>query len=155
MHVAQFKAHVLARAEDVHAQRRLVGEVHGIGSGRNVVVGEQSSAAELEIRGNPSVALEVPLQAKRVESCAVGGICRLKDQKDGNRIDGIFEAPAEKAGKVFAGDHPAETKAGVEGAGVAASSSDGVAAARPKFDLVAALFGRGLRQTERRRNQQQ
>ena len=39
----------MLRAEDVHAEGGLVGEVHGIGAGGYVVVGEERAAAEFEV----------------------------------------------------------------------------------------------------------
>lgn len=40
VHVPQFKTDIALCAEDVYTECRLVSEVHGVGSGRNVMVGE-------------------------------------------------------------------------------------------------------------------
>ena len=152
VHVAQFEADVALRAEDVHSQRGLVHEVDGVGSGGNVVVGEQRAAGEFQVGREASVALEVPLEAERVEAHAVGGVGRLEDQEDRNSVDRIFEASAEKAGEMRAGEDPSIAQAGVEGACVAASAADGVAAARPDLNFVAALLRTGLGNDEDRRS---
>ena len=144
VHVADFDAPVIFLAEDVGAQRGLVHEVHGIGVGRDVLVSEKHAAGEFEVGGEAAVALEVPLQAERVETRAVGGVGGLEGEEDWDGVDCIFEASAEKAGEVGAGEDPSVAQAGVEDAGVAASAGDGVAAAGPGFDFVATLLGAGL-----------
>lgn len=43
VHVAKFEADIVLRAENVHAQRRLIHEVDRVGPGGNVVVSQQNS----------------------------------------------------------------------------------------------------------------
>ena len=43
VHVAQFEADIVLRAQNVHAQRRLIHKVDGICSGRNVMACQQNS----------------------------------------------------------------------------------------------------------------
>src|SRR5690349_2810172 len=66
--VAEFDAPVVFVAEEMRAQRGGGGEVDVICKSGNVVVGEEYAAAEFEIWGEASVALEIPLQAKRVDT---------------------------------------------------------------------------------------
>ena len=107
-----------------------------------------TAAAEFDVGRETAVALEVPLEGDGVKAHAVGGVRGLEDEEHGDGIDCVFEASAEKAGKMRAGEDPSVAQAGVEGAGVAASAADGVAAAGPDFDFVAAFFGTGLGQAE-------
>ena len=93
------------------------------------------------------MALEIPFEAERVESHAVGSVGGLEDQKDRDSINGIFEASAEKAGKMWASENPSVAQAGVERSGVFGAAWDGVAAAGPDLHFVAALLWRSLRTT--------
>jgi hypothetical protein len=147
--IAQFQAPVVLRAEDVRAQGSGGSEVHGVGAERDVVVGEQRAAAEFEVGREAAAADEIPLQTERVESHAVGGVGGLENEKHGNRIDGVLEASAQKAGEMRAGDDPPVTQAGIEDAGIPASAADGVSAARPDLDFVTVFLGAGLRQRDR------
>jgi len=144
MQVAEFDAPVIFWAENVGAERGGGGEVYGVGVGGDVVVGEESASAELEIGGEAAAADEIPLEAERVESHAVGGVGGLEDEKHGNGIDGVFETSAKEAGEMRGGDDPSVAEAGVEDAGVAASAAHGMAAAGPELDFVAVFFGAGL-----------
>ena len=110
---------------------------------------------EFEVGGDAAVALEIPLEAERVETHAVGGVGGLEDEEHRNSVDRIFEASAEKAGKMWAGEDPSIAQAGVEDASVAASAADGVAAARPDLDFVAAFLRAGLSNDEDRHQQDQ
>src|SRR5579864_4648459 len=60
--VAQFQAYVIFRAQNVYTEGGLRSEVHGVGSHRDVVVGEERAAAQFEIRREAAVAFEVPLE---------------------------------------------------------------------------------------------
>src|SRR5258708_2447079 len=97
-----------------------------------------------------AVAFEVPLEAEGVEAYAVGSVRGLEHQEDWNGIDRIFEASAEKARKVRAGEDPSVAQAGVKGTDVASSAADGVAAACPDLDFVAALLRGGLSEAQGR-----
>jgi hypothetical protein len=108
------------------------------------VVGQQHSATQFEVWQNAAAAHEIPLQAKRIEANSEGRVCRLKNQRDGNGGDRVFEASAKESGQVLVREDPAIAEAGIEGAGVAAASSDGMSAARPNLNFVAALLGADL-----------
>ncbi len=41
VHVAQFETYIVLRAENMHAERGLGGEIYGVGSSGDVVVGEK------------------------------------------------------------------------------------------------------------------
>src|SRR5580700_793631 len=103
MQVAQLHTPVIFRAEDVRAERRGGGEVHGVRVGGDVVVGEQRASAEFEIRREAAAANEIPLEAERIESHPVGGVGGLEDEKHGNSIHRVFETSAKKAGKMRIG----------------------------------------------------
>ena len=49
MHVAQFDADVMLRAENVHAQCRLIHEIHRIRSRRDIVTREQNATREFQV----------------------------------------------------------------------------------------------------------
>ena len=147
MQVAQFQAHIVFRAENVRAEGGLRREVHGIGAGRNVVVGEERAAAEFEIGGEVTVVFEVPLEAQGIEAHAVGSVGWLEDKEQGNRIDRIFKPSAEKAGQVRAGQDPSVAQAAIEDAGAGSSATDGMAAGCPDLDFVAALLRASLGKT--------
>ena len=90
------------------------------------------------------MAFEVPFEAERVKAYAVGGVCRLECQEDRNRVDRILKSSSKKAGEVRVGTNPSIAQSGVEGASVAASAADGVAATRPDLHLVSTLLRAGL-----------
>src|SRR5437763_845847 len=48
VHVAQFETYVTFCAENMYAEGGLVHEVHGVGSGGNVVAGEEGASGEFE-----------------------------------------------------------------------------------------------------------
>ena len=98
MHVTQFKAHVSLRAQNVHTQSGLVHEIHRVRSGRNVVIREQDSASEFQIRRNAAVALEIPFQSKRIKTYSICRVGRLKSKKYWNGIDRIFKPAAKETG---------------------------------------------------------
>jgi hypothetical protein len=155
VHIAQFQTDVVSRAENVHAERGLVGEVNGIGAGGDAVIGEERTTAEFEVGRKSAVTFEVPLEAEWVESRAVCGVGRLEDEEDGDCVDGIFKSSAEKAGQVQAGKDPSIPQAGVQHSGVASPTANRVAAARPNLDFAAALLGTGLGAAQGRCDQQE
>jgi hypothetical protein len=91
VHVAQLEADIVLRAENVHAQRRLIHKVDSICSGWNVVASQQNSSGQFEVRRNMSVTLKVPLQPQRIEADAICGIRRLKGEEYWNSIDGVLK----------------------------------------------------------------
>ena len=115
---------------------------------------EGVAAGEFEVGGEAAVAFEIPFEAEWVKTGAVGGVGGLEGEEYGDCVDRIFEASAEKAGEVEAGEDPSVAQAGVEDAGVAASAGDGVAAAGPDFNFVATLLGAGLGEGQRRCEEQ-
>ena len=100
MHVTQFQTYIVFRAENMHAERGLGGEIYRVGPGGDIVIGEERAAAEFEVRREAAVAFEVPLEAKRVEAHAVRGIGWLEDEEDGDGVDRVFKTSAKKAGQV-------------------------------------------------------
>ena len=108
-------------------------------------------AAEFEIGREAAAADEIPLEAERVESQAVGGVGGLEDEEHGNGVHGVFETSAKKAGEMRASDDPSVAQAGIEDAGVAASAADGVAAAGPELHFVAVFLRSGLFRARLRR----
>lgn len=150
VHESQFEADIMLLTKDVHAQCRLVRKVHGVCSSRDVVIGEQRSAAEFEIGRKPAAALEVPLQRQRIEPYAVSGIGRLEDEEYRNRIDGIFEPATENSRKMRVGEDPSIAQACVESASVRRAAGDRVTSASPDLHFVAAAFWSSLRGTETR-----
>lgn len=152
MQVAQFQAHIVFRAEDVRAEGGLGSEVHGVGAGGDIVVGEECPSAEFEIGGEMTVAFEIPLEAEWIEAHAVRGISRLEDEEEGNRVDRIFKPSAKKAGQVRTRQDPSVAQAGVEDAGASSPATDGMAAGRPDLDFVAAFLRAGLGEAKGRCN---
>lgn len=145
MHVAQLETDVMLCAENMHSERGLVHEVHWIGSRRNVVIREQDSAGQFEVRRNAPVADEIPFQSQRIESRAVRLIRRLESEENRNGVESILESPAQKSGKVRSGKNPSIAQSGVEDTRVAPASSDRVTSARPDLDFVPTFFGSFLR----------
>jgi len=144
MHVAEFEAYVVLFAEYVHAECSLIREIHSVGACGNVVVGEDSSAAEFEVWRETSVAFEVPFEAERIKAYAIGGVCRLKYKEDRNCVDRILKSSPKKARKMRLGKNPSIAQSGVEGGSVTASAADGMAATRPDLHLVPAFLRAGL-----------
>src|SRR5579863_5490174 len=103
MHVAQFKTHVMPRAEDVHSEGGLVGEVHRVRAGGDVAVSEQRASRQFQIWRQLAVALEVPLQPDRVKAHSISRVGGLKDEEYRDGVYRIFEASTQKAGEMRAG----------------------------------------------------
>jgi hypothetical protein len=112
------------------------------------VAGEQSATAEFEVRGKSTVTFEVPLEAERIEPHTVGSVGRLENEEDGDGVDRILEAPAEKSRQMRAGQDPPVAQAGIEDAGVTSSAANRVAASGPDLDFVAALLWTCLSETQ-------
>jgi len=144
VHVAQFEAHIVLRAENMHAQRRLIHEVDRVGPGGNIVVCDQHPADEFQIGGNASVPLKIPLQSQRIEADAVSGVCRLEGEKYGNTVDRVLKTTTQKSGKMRFGENPPVTQTGVEDAGIAATAAHGVSTACPDLDLMSTLLRSSL-----------
>ena len=90
------------------------------------------------------MAFEIPFEPEWIEAHAIGGVGRLEDKKHRNGVDRVFKSSAKKSGQMRAGQNPSIAQAGIEDAGIAASAADGVPAARPDLDFVAAFFRSGL-----------
>src|SRR4029077_10773425 len=138
VHVAQFEADIVFRAKDVYPECCVVHEVYGVCSGGDVVVREQHSAGEFQIRRDATMVLEIPFESKWIEADAVGGIGRLENEEERNGIDRILESTAQKTGKVRAGQHPSVAQPGIEESCIATPAAYGVSAASPDLDLAAA-----------------
>src|SRR5207245_2869828 len=85
-----------------------------------------------------------PLERKGIDAPAVSGAGALRDGENGNDVEGVFEAAAEKAGTVRLGEHEAKPPAEIEDAVVRLAAADAVAAAGPDLPFVAALDRAGL-----------
>src|SRR5689334_8154522 len=94
------------------------------------------------------MALEIPFQPERIEAQADGGVRGLEDQENRDGVERVFEASTEKSWQVRISQNPAIAEPGIEGSGVLRPSWDGVSAAGPDLNLVAAFFG-GLSVQER------
>src|ERR1700739_1114925 len=121
MQVAQCDAPVVFGAKNVGSERGGRRKVHIIGVCGNIVVGEKDSSPEFEIRREVSVSLKVPFQSEWIETYSVRRVCRLKDEEDGNGVEGIFEPSAEKPGEMLAREDPSVAQARAEGARTAAT----------------------------------
>src|SRR6516162_2184859 len=141
MHVPHLDAEVVLRSEDVHTQRRLIHEVHVVGSGWDVVGCKQDAAGQFEIRRDTAMTLEVPFKRKRIKPCTVSCVKRLESEEDWNGIDSVLEASSEETGQVFIREDPSIAQACVEDRNVATSAADRVSATHPDLDFVGTLFG--------------
>lgn len=112
------------------------------------MVGEEYAAGEFEKGREVATAFEVPLQAQGIKAQSHGCVCWLKDQKYGDGIERILEAPAQESWKMRVGENPSIAEACVEGACVLCAAWDAVSAASPDLNFVAAFFGSGLRVQE-------
>ncbi len=110
--------------QDVDAEGCLVHEVHRIGAGGNIVIGEQRAARQFEVRRKTAMSLEIPLKAQRIKPHSEGCIGRLEGNEDGHCVNRIFETPAEKAWEVRTGEYPSVTQASDEDSGVAPPAAD-------------------------------
>ena len=141
MQVARFQTPVIFRREDVRTERGRGGEVHVVRSRGYVVVGDEHSTVEFEVRREASVAFEIPLQSERAEPHTVGGIRGLENEKDGDAVDSVLKASAKKAGEMRAGKDPSIAQPRVEYANVLRAARHRVPASHPQLDFVATLFG--------------
>src|ERR1700730_6469458 len=92
--IARFQTPVIFCREDVGTDGCRGGKVHSVRSCRHVVVRDEHSTVEFEVRRKAAVAVEVPLQPERAGSRSVGGIRGLEDEKDGGGVDGVLKASA-------------------------------------------------------------
>jgi len=144
VHITQFKAHITRGAKNVHAQSGLVHEIHGVRPGRNIVIGEQDSSREFQVWRNAAVALEIPFQSKRIKTHSVRRVGRLERQEYGNGIDCVLKAATQEAWQMRVRENPSVSKTRIENTGIAAATTDRMAATRPNLDFATALFRRGL-----------
>src|SRR5215469_11693418 len=128
----------------MRAQRGGGGEVHIVGRWRDVVVGEQRAPIQFKVGRKPAVTLEVPLQHHRAEANAIRGIGRLEYKGNGRGIEGVLEASAENAGKMWVRENPTIAQSCIEDAGARCASGDRVASGCPNLEFVAASLRRGL-----------
>ena len=112
--VARFQTPVIFRREDVRTERCGRCKVHAVRSRGYVVVGDEHSTVDFEVRRETAVAFEIPLQPERAEPHTVGGIRGLEDEKDGDGVDSVLKASAKKAGEMRAGKDPSIAQTGVE-----------------------------------------
>src|ERR1700676_3225280 len=134
----------MLRSEDVHAECGLVGKVHAVGAGGDIVVSEEGATGKVEVGEEAALVFAIPLQDERIEAYAVGSIGGLEDEEDGDGVDGILEASAKKSRQMPAGEDPSVAEARVKDAGVASSAADGVAAGGPDLNLLTPFFRAGL-----------
>src|SRR5207245_6512935 len=140
VHVADFHAPMEALAENVHSQRRAGSEIHLRGSGGNLVIGEQSSATELEVGHDPATSFEVPLQIHRIDAGPKRAVAALDQQESRGSVHGILKGAAQEARAVRAGEYPAVAQANVPHAGIGSASRGAAPAAGPKLNFVRATF---------------
>ena len=88
--------------------------------------------------------LKVPLESQRVESNSVRGITRLESEKNWYSIYRVFKSPAQKARQMGSSQDPSVTQSRVENSGITAAARDGMTAACPQLNLIAAFFRRSL-----------
>src|SRR5450755_2791750 len=154
MHIPQLHTPVARVSEKVSTQCGGRGEVHRIGSGRDIVVGEQGPAAEFKIGDDASAGSKVPLQVQRIETRSEGCVGRLEYHEHRYRIQRVFESSLEKCRPVRTGQDPSITEPYVPHSGIRSSARDGVTAAGPELYLVPAVLDSGLRPRERSAEQQ-
>jgi hypothetical protein len=66
---------------------------------------------------------------------------RLENQEHRHSVHCIFEASAENAGKMRAGEDPTVPESGVENSRASGASRDGVAAGGPDLQFSSAVYG--------------
>src|SRR4030081_1064819 len=108
------------------------------------MVGDKHSTIEFEVGREAPVPFEIPFQSERAESHSVAGIRGLEDEKDGDGVDDVFKASAEKTWEVRPGKDPSIAQPGIEYANVLGAPGHGVTASNPQLNFVAALLGAGL-----------
>ena len=116
-------------------------EVYFAGEGGNVVVGEQRATSQFEIGRKTATALEVPLEAEGIEAPTIGSMGRLENQEHRHSVNCIFEASAENAGKMRAGEDPTVSESGMENSRASGASRDGMAAGGPDLEFSSAVCG--------------
>ena len=79
------------------------------------------------------------ISARGSHGRAIGGVRRLKNHKDGNRIDGVLESSAQKSRTVRGREHPAVASARSPYAGVLRDAFHAVASRRPELQFVPAF----------------
>ena len=139
--IAEFEAPIIFRAQDVCAEGGRGREVYFAGEGGNVVVGEQHATSQFEIGRKTAMALEVPLEAEGIEAHTIGSVGRLENQEHRHSVHYIFEASAENAGKMRAGEDPTVSESGIENSGASGASRDGVAGGGPDLQFSSAVYG--------------
>jgi hypothetical protein len=145
VHEAQFGADIIFAAKKMKSQRAAGGEVYVRSSIRNFYVSEKCAAADFKIRRNTFVRIQHPFKRKRIYAEAVGCARFLRNDKNGDDVDGIFQSSAKKSRPMRVGKNQAEAAADVGDAVAGLASVNGVSAATPHLPIVAASFGSVLR----------
>jgi hypothetical protein len=110
VHVADFGAPIVLLAQDMHSDRPAGSEIHMRCAGRNSILGEQRSSANVKIRNDAATGSKIPLQCKWVKPESIRCACALGDQEDRYNVDGILKPSAQKAGSSGVGQNPAITE---------------------------------------------
>jgi len=145
VHEADFRADVVFATQEVEAQSAAACEIDAGGSFGDFGIGEESAAANFEIRDHAAVCLQRPFEREWIYAEAVGNIRFLNNQEGGYGVHGIFQAATEETGSVRRGEDQAVTEACVPNAIAGLGAIDPVPSAGPNLQFVSALDGAGLR----------
>jgi hypothetical protein len=145
MHEAYFRAPVIFGAHEMSSEGRAGGEIRPGSVLGHFHIGEEGSAAEIDVRNNFFIRSKIPFQSEGIYAPAEGGIGPLGDKENRNHINRVFEAAFEKPGAVGVRQHPPKACAEIEHAIAGLAAVDAVASASPKLKIIAATYRAGLR----------
>src|SRR5579872_1127963 len=129
----------------MHAQRSGWSKVHTRRSSRDLMVAEQHSTPQFEVRLKSPASREVPLQSQRIEPRPVRRVVALEDHKHRYRVQRVLESSIEESGPVRLRQYPAITKAQIPNACVRRAPRNRMPTARPYLDFMATILGPCLR----------
>src|SRR5215467_987152 len=102
----------------MHSECSTGGEIHMRGAGRNSIIREQGSSANVNIRNGFVTGGKVPLQRKGTNTESVCGARALGDQEDRHNVYGVLESSAEETWSSGVGQNPSISKAQVPDPGI-------------------------------------
>jgi hypothetical protein len=139
MEITEVNAPMIFPAKNIYPNCPTGREVEGVRPERNLSFRDQEPAANLDIRRNPPMRLEIPLHNPGIKAESVRFSARLKHHYNRKRIHGIFKSSSQCARAMRIRQDPAVAHSGSPNAIAKRHlrSADGIAACpRPNFPFM-------------------
>src|SRR5271170_2174617 len=131
MHKAKLGAPIVFAAEKMQSQSAARRKVDLRSAWRHLGVGEQCSAAKLEIGNDFARLCKIPFKRERIEAETVRRLAALDHYKGGHNVHRVFELTLQEAGADGVCQNPAVASPEIPDLAVRGASIQPVAAAGP------------------------